>query len=430
MTDFPPFDALIVAAGRGERARLDMPKQYAPLGDRAVLRWSVDAFLAHPQCASLSVIISEDDGARAAANAALAGLLDDVRIHLVIGGETRQQSVANGLAGRNSAAAPITLVHDAARPGLNSRMIDALLAPFADGGVDGALPALDVADTLALHAGLAATTKTATAAPTSSAPHALLGETVDRSTLVRVQTPQAFRTARLLAAHGAAQATGAPAATDDAQMVRQSGGRVVIVPGHVRLDKITHQGDLENMARILDVQAPGNMQALGHLPPWRHVAGTGYDVHRLVPGDGMWLCGLFVPYDRRLDGHSDADVALHALTDAVLGAIGAGDIGSHFPPTQAQWRGASSDQFLAHACTLVRARGGVIDHVDVTIICEAPKIGPHRDGMRARLAEIMAVPIDFVSVKATTTERLGFTGRQEGIAAQAVASVAIPRAGG
>lgn len=392
MTTLPPFHALIVAAGRGERAGLDLPKQFADMDGKAVLRWSAEAFDRHPACLGLTVVIAPDSVARAMAEQALSGL----PVTLVPGGAERQQSVAAGLAALDDRAA-LVLVHDAARPGLDAGVIDRLLAGFADSGVMGAVPVLAVADTLARSEGG-------------------LGETVDRSALVRVQTPQAFRLDALRAAL-AAWARGP--ATDETQVVRAAGGHVALVAGSRHLDKITQPGDLEHMAQLLGAGS-------AKMTSWRHAVGMGFDVHRLIPGDGVWLGGVLVPHDHKLEGHSDADVALHAITDALLGAIGEGDIGTHFPPSDAQWRGVASHVFLDHARALAEAAGGRIDHVDCTIICEAPKVGPHREAIRASIAGILRLPPGHVSIKATTTERLGFTGRGEGIAAQAVVSVALP----
>ncbi len=394
MSEHPPFHAVIVAAGRGQRSGLDLPKQYADLGGKAVLRWSAEALIAHPACVGLTVVVADDAGARTLAADALRGLAATI----VDGGAERQQSVAAGLAALGTEA-DLVLVHDAARPGLGGAEIDRLLAAFADADVQGAVPTLALADTLARGAGD-------------------LGEPVDRSALVRIQTPQAFR---LHALRSALAAWDKGPATDETQVVRAAGGRIVTVTGSRRLDKITHPGDLEHMAKLLT--SSGDRA----LPAWRVAVGTGFDVHRLADGDGLWLGGVWIAHNRRLEGHSDADVLLHALTDALLGTIADGDIGSHFSPSDPQWRGAASDQFLLHAAALVRAAGGVIDHVDCTIICEAPKVGPHRAAIRARIAQLLNVGLDQVSVKATTTERLGFTGRGEGIAAQACATLLLPR---
>ena len=392
MSEHPSFHALIVAAGRGERAGLDLPKQFADLGGKPVLRWSAEAFAAHPACVGLTVVVAPDTEARGLAAAALEGLA----VTLVDGGDERQQSVAAGLAALDDRAA-LVLVHDAARPGLDGVVIDRLLDAFSDMNVAGAVPVLAVADTLARSADG-------------------LGETVDRQGLVRVQTPQAFRLAAL---RDALSAWDKGPATDETQVVRAAGGRVALVEGSRLLDKITRPGDLEHMAVLLGAGDSA-------VTSWRQAVGMGFDVHRLIPGDGVWLGGVLVPHDRKLEGHSDADVALHAITDALLGAIGEGDIGQHFPPSDPQWRGAASDRFLSHAAALADAKGGRIDHVDCTIICEAPKVGPQRDAVRASIAAILNLPLDHVSIKATTTERLGFTGRGEGIAAQAVVSVALP----
>lgn len=402
MSTQPPFHALIVAAGRGERAGYALPKQFAALGGRVVLRWSAESFARHPACASLTVVVAPDAEARGLAAAALDGL----GAVLVDGGTERQQSVAAGLASLDARAA-LVLVHDAARPGLDAAVIDRLLAAFDERQVQGAVPVLAVADTLV---------RGALAGDGDS-----LGETVDRSGVVRVQTPQAFR---LGALRDALAAWDKGPATDETQVVRAAGGRVALVAGSRALDKITQPGDLEFMAGVLGGEGDAAVTS------WRHAVGMGYDVHRLIPGDGVWLGGVLIPHDRKLEGHSDADVVLHAITDALLGAIGEGDIGQHFPPSDPQWRGAASDLFLAHARGLAEGKGGRIDHVDCTVICEAPKVGPHRAAIRARVAEILALDVDQVSVKATTTERLGFTGRGEGIAAQAVVSVALPLGGG
>ena len=282
------------------------------------------------------------------------------------------------------------LVHDAARPFLPAKVIDDLVAALERGPA--ATPVLPVADTLALAG-------------------AALGDIVPRETLVRVQTPQAFHTDVLKAAHAAWQV--ALEASDDAQMVRQAGYEVTMVEGSAMLEKITWHEDFGAGARP-------------HAAPLVSRTGMGFDVHAFADGDHIWLGGIKVPHSRSLAGHSDADVALHALVDALLGAIGNGDIGSHFPPSDERWRGAASHQFLTHARDLVRAGGGRIDHVDVTIICEAPKIGPHRPAIRAKIAELLEISEAQVSVKATTTEKLGFTGRGEGIAAQAIATVRVP----
>ena len=374
--------AIIVAAGKGERAGSSLPKQYVPIGGTPVLAHSIAAFARHPGIDRIVVVIG--GGQEAHARAALEGFSVDA---LVVGGAERQDSVAAGLAAAGDA--DLVLIHDAARPFLPTAVIDRLLDALASS--DGAVPALPVVDTLARDDGA-------------------LGDVVDRNRLVRVQTPQAFRTAALRAAH--AQWTG-NAATDDAQMVRAAGFQVAVVEGHTMLEKITRPADFDEAER-----------RLSHRMIVR--TGSGYDVHRLVQGGELWLCGVRLDHSHGLSGHSDADVALHALTDALLGALGDGDIGSHFPPSDPQWRGAASHRFVEHAAALIARAGGRIDHVDVTIICEAPKIGPHRAQMRGVVAQMLNIPVSRVSIKATTTERLGFTGRGEGIAAQAIATIRLP----
>jgi 2-C-methyl-D-erythritol 4-phosphate cytidylyltransferase / 2-C-methyl-D-erythritol 2,4-cyclodiphosphate synthase len=385
--DTPKFIAIILAAGRGERAGLLQPKQWAMLGPRPVALWSLAAFAAHHACAAIVLVTA--DGLPPAA------MELPPRTRVVAGGASRQESVAAALRACEEIDAPLIAIHDAARPGLDAAMIDALLAATQADHNAGAVPVLPVADTLVW-----------------AQDGAEIGDVVDRAALARVQTPQMFRRDWIIRAH--AKFAQRDDFTDDAQLVRAVGGVVCGVPGTSRLDKITRKDDLQRMAAIL---AP----AL----PTRTAVGMGYDVHRLVPGDGVWLCGVKIPSALALLGHSDADVGLHALTDALLGSIGAGDIGMHFSPDDPRWAGAASDQFLTHAADLVRAAGGRIDHVDVTIICEAPKVGPHRETMRARVADITGLPLLQVSIKATTSERLGFTGRGEGISAQAVATVSF-----
>lgn len=369
--------ALIVAAGRGERAGGDVPKQYAVLAGVPVLARAVDAFAGMP----VFVVIGNGQEALAAA------ALGDRNVTFVTGGATRQGSVRAGLDAVGTADQ--VLIHDAARCLLTRAVIERLLVAL--GTHDGAVPVLPVADTMARAEGA-------------------LGDTVERTGLVRVQTPQAFRFEAIVAAHE--QWTGGPA-TDDAQMARAAGFAIACVEGDAMLDKITRPGDFA----AAEARLAARMIVR---------SASGFDVHRLESGEELWLGGVRIPHDKGLSGHSDADVALHAITDAVLGCIGAGDIGSHFPPSDPQWKGAPSWRFLDHARGLVAASGGIVDFVDLTIICEAPKIGPYRDAMRARIAEILQVPPSRISLKATTTERLGFTGRGEGIAAQALATVRLP----
>ncbi len=366
--------ALIVAAGKGERTGAALPKQYAPLAGRAMLAWSHQALSDHPAVDEVVVVIG------AGQEALLAAAVPGAR-H-VIGGATRRESVAAGLAALDSA--DLVLVHDAARPFLSAAVIDRLIAALDTH--DGAVPVLPVADTLVSED----------------------GANVPREALRRVQTPQAFRFATLAAAHHGWRGG---EATDDAQMVRALGGSVALVQGDAMLEKITYPGDIAAAEARLGRETRSAL---------------GFDVHRLADGEELWLGGVLIPHHQGLSGHSDADVALHAITDALLGTIAAGDIGMHFPPSDPQWRGAESGQFLRHALSLVAARGGRVTFVDLTLICEAPKIGPHRDAIRARIGDLLALPVERVSVKATTTERLGFTGRGEGIAAQAVVTVDVP----
>lgn len=389
MTEFAPSSAprvavILLAGGQGTRAGFGRPKQLERLGGKPVLQWSLDAFAAHPAIAS-GVLVANDDVMAAIGN------LPEAWISVDPGAE-RQQSVGNALAALTDASDDtLILVHDAARPGVTADVIDRLLAALNKAAA--AIPTLPVPDTLVEQAQDEA------------------GDVVDRSVLARVQTPQAFRLGTLRRAHADAVEA---AATDDAQLVRRLGVAVATVPGDARLHKLTYA---EDMAILSGLLGTGTM---------RTAVGMGYDVHRLVTGKPLWIGGMEIPHSHGLEGHSDADVALHAITDAILGALADGDIGDHFPPSDPQWRGAASYRFLAFAAERVAQRGGRIDHVDLTIIAEAPKIGPHRPAIRDRIAEILAIPVGRVSVKATTTERLGFTGRREGIAAQAVATLSLP----
>ncbi|HEX4693748.1 bifunctional 2-C-methyl-D-erythritol 4-phosphate cytidylyltransferase/2-C-methyl-D-erythritol 2,4-cyclodiphosphate synthase [Sphingomonas sp.] len=367
--------ALIVAAGQGARAGGDVPKQFQLLAGQPLVEHARRAFAAHPAIARVVTVVA------AGQEALVAG-------ETVVGGATRRESVRNGLEGIG--AADRVLIHDAARPLIPAGIVDRLL--IALDGAKGAVPALPVADTLARGGG------------------AMLLDTVDRSALVRVQTPQAFDFAAILAAHRAWP--DGEEATDEAQILRRAGHDVAVVPGDPLLDKITYPGDLA----LAEARLGAGMRVR---------TAMGFDVHRLVEGEELWLGGILIPHDKGLSGHSDADVALHAITDAVLGTIAAGDIGTHFPPSDPQWRGAESGQFLRHAASLVAAKDGFIDFVDLTIICEAPKIGPWREAIRGRVADLLGLALDQISVKATTTEGLGFTGRGEGIAAQAIVTVRL-----
>jgi len=380
------FVAVIVAGGSGQRAGSGPAKQWRNLAGKPVLRWSVEAFA---EAGASEIVIVAPTGQDSVLSQALSGLSG---WRSAVGGATRALSVQAGLAALSEPQeGSVVMVHDAARPLVNARHIASLLEALA--AADGALPALPVADTLKRDSA-----------------QGLL--TTPREGLWRAQTPQAFRLSALREAYAAWPAeAGEP--TDDAGVVERAGGRVVRIDGDPRLMKLTYPEDFE-MAEHL-VAAPMTTRI-----------GQGFDAHRFGPGASVMLCGVEIAHDHGLIGHSDADVGLHALTDALLGAAGAGDIGDHFPPTDPKWKGADSGVFLRHAAGIVAGAGGVIVNVDVTLICERPKVKPHREAMRARIADLLGLGIDRVSVKATTTEQMGFTGRQEGLAAQAVASVQFP----
>ncbi|MEK9968130.1 MAG: bifunctional 2-C-methyl-D-erythritol 4-phosphate cytidylyltransferase/2-C-methyl-D-erythritol 2,4-cyclodiphosphate synthase [Ferrovibrio sp.] len=384
--------ALIVAAGRGSRAGGEKPKQYQMLGGKPLLRYSLEILLGHGAVARVAVAIHPDDSS--AYKEAIGDLATHPRLAPPsLGGAARQDSVRLGLEALSHDPPSQVLIHDAARPFLEHIYVDRLLAALAQ--APGAVLAIPVVDTL----------------KRDDSGFARSG--VERQGLWRVQTPQAFRFADILTAH---RQTAGLALTDDAAVAERAGLAVKLVPGTEENFKVTEPDDFARAERLL-------MQRLGDIR-----TGQGFDVHAFSDEAGRKLTigGLVIPHDRGLAGHSDADVALHALTDAILGALGDGDIGQHFPPSDARWKNADSAAFLKHAMALVAARGGMLAHCDITIICEAPKIGPHREAMRARIAEITGISIDRVSVKATTTEQLGFTGRREGIAAQAVATVRLP----
>ncbi|MCW3849167.1 bifunctional 2-C-methyl-D-erythritol 4-phosphate cytidylyltransferase/2-C-methyl-D-erythritol 2,4-cyclodiphosphate synthase [Sphingomonas sp. LB-2] len=389
--------ALIVAAGLGTRAGTQTPKQFAPLGGKPMVAHSVEALAGHAGISDVTVVVAAAQLAQAKA-----ALGDGVQ--LVIGGSERKDSVQAGL--EALAGTQRVLVHDAARPFLTAPVIDRLIHALDKDA--GAVPVLPVADTLARSAPAEFQT---TPAMLARGAEQLLGDTVQREGLYRVQTPQAFRYEAILEAHR--RWPEGQAATDDAQMLRAAGFPVAMVAGDPALEKITYAADFA----VAEARIAASMRVR---------TAQGFDVHRFEPGGELWLGGIRIPSDRGLSGHSDADVALHAITDALLGTIGAGDIGMHFPPSDPQWRGAASAKFLQHAAGLIGAVGGVIDFIDLTLICEAPKIGPHREAIRASIASILGVPPGRISVKATTTERLGFTGRGEGMAAQAMATVRLP----
>jgi 2-C-methyl-D-erythritol 4-phosphate cytidylyltransferase/2-C-methyl-D-erythritol 2,4-cyclodiphosphate synthase len=377
------FAAIVVAAGSGSRAGAGVSKQWRTVAGKPVARWSIEAFFAAGANTVVAVVPADEMDTARRILGGLEGLI------ITPGGATRAQSVMAGLKAVGERD-EVVMVHDAARPFLNTTHVRALLAGLD--GADGAILALPVADTLKRQ---------------------LPGniETAPRDGLWRAQTPQAFRKQPLMAAYAAWNDAEAP--TDDAGVMEAVGGTVRLIPGDPLLFKLTYPEDFAMAERLAGAARITR-------------TGQGIDAHRLGPGDGVWLCGIKIAHDRELIGHSDADAGLHAITDAILGAIGAGDIGDHFPPTDPQWKGAPSHIFLSHAADLVRKAGGSIVNVDVTLVCEKPKIKPHREAMRAKLSEILGVPMARISVKATTTEGMGYTGREEGILAQAIASVETP----
>lgn len=385
MTTLPPLPAapriacVLVAAGSGQRFGADTPKQFLTCAGRPVIRHAAEAL-------ARAGILIQPVGEAAPIAAALAGLAYRPPVP---GGATRQASVRAGLEALASEAPDIVLVHDAARPFIPLGTLEVLAVALATN--PGAIPAVPVADTLKRGEG------------------GTIAATVDRTGLFRAQTPQAFRYPLLLALHR----TAAEGATDDAALLEAAGHGVALVPGHEDNIKITWPEDLTRMERILT-------------PTLLPRVGTGYDVHILAENRKLILCGIEVPHERGLAGHSDADVGIHALCDAIYGALAEGDIGRHFPPSDMTYKDMDSAIFLRHAGDLVRAKGGTIANVDVTLICERPKIAPHAAAMMARLADLLGIEPGRVSVKATTTEKLGFTGRMEGIAAQAVATVLVP----
>jgi 2-C-methyl-D-erythritol 4-phosphate cytidylyltransferase / 2-C-methyl-D-erythritol 2,4-cyclodiphosphate synthase len=379
---------LIVAAGQGQRAGGPVPKQFQPLLGISVLRRSAMVFAALPDFQLLQIVTSADRCAETAA------VLEGVTcLPLAMGGATRQESVRNGLEALASRKPDFVLVHDAARPLVSMALIRRVTAALEQGAVT-AIPLVPVADTLKRD-------------------DADKWATVPRDGLYRAQTPQGFRFEALLAAH---REFANVAVTDDMALAELAGLPITCVAGEETNLKITTEEDFSHAARLLR----------GTMNEFR--TGQGFDVHRFTEGDHVWLCGVKIPHTAGLEGHSDADAGLHALTDAILGAMGAGDIGRHFPPTDEKWRGAPSSLFLEHAARLVAEANGAIVHCDVTLICERPKIAPHREAMSARIAEILGIECSRVSVKATTTEGLGFAGRREGLAAQAIATIRMPPA--
>ena len=378
--------ALVVAAGQGSRFGAPLPKQYLPLGGANILRHAVAALVEHPRVANVLVAIRPED--RGLFDSSVSGL---AVMPPITGGATRQDSVRLGLEALVAFRPHRVLIHDGARPFPDHQLVDRVIDALEN--VVAAIPCLPLRDTI------------------KRAEDGTIRETIDRSALWRAQTPQGFHFDTILAAHRAAIGR---ELTDDAAVAEAAGLTPAIVDGSEDNLKVTTQEDLAAAERLIAARQ-GDIRI-----------GQGFDVHPFVPGDHLWICGVKVPHGMSLAGHSDADVGLHALTDAVLGAIGAGDIGMHFPPSDLRWRGAASDQFLRHAADLVRARGGAVAAVDVTVIGERPKIAPYRAAMVERIAAILGITPDRVSVKATTTEKLGFTGRAEGIAAQAVATVRLP----
>lgn len=382
--------AVVVAAGRGVRAGGEIPKQYQSVGGVRVIRASVATLAGHRGIDMVQAVIQDGDAGRFADACANLQILPPVS-----GGATRQQSVMAGLEALISHAPDIVLVHDAARPFATAALVDRAIAAARQHGA--AVPAVRLSDTV----------KQVDATGCVVA-------TPDRATLRAVQTPQAFSFAMLLDAHRRAAQAERHDFTDDAALCEWAGIRVHIFEGETTNMKLTTPDDFAK-AEAAHLMALGDVRT-----------GTGFDVHAFGDGDHVMLGGVKITHTRGLSGHSDADVVLHALVDAILGALSDGDIGQHFPPSDPQWRGATSDRFLAFAAERVRARGGMIAHLDTTVICEAPKIGPHRDAMRARIAQIAGIAVDRVAVKATTSEQLGFTGRREGIAAMASATVRLP----
>ena len=376
--------AVVVGAGRGHRFGGDIPKQYRMLGGMPVLRKTVSAFIFHPDIDAVLSVIHPDD--LELFRTATEGL--DV-LDPVWGGATRQDSVRSGLESLENRSPDLVLIHDAARPFISNDVITGVLVGLKS--YKGAIPSLAVTDTL------------------KRGDNGRFIGTVSREGLYRAQTPQGFHFGDLIAAH---RSTAGMELTDDSAVAESASLDVAITPGSEDNFKITTQEDLDKAERMV---SSGETRT-----------GLGFDVHQFCDGDSVTICGVKVPFEQSLLGHSDADVGLHAITDAILGAIGEGDIGMHFPPSDPQWKGEPSDTFLRHAGNLVNKRGGSLSNIDLTIICEKPKIGPHREKMRARIAEILGISLDRVGLKGTTTEHLGFTGRGEGVAAQAIATVNLP----
>ncbi|MGH1417591.1 MAG: bifunctional 2-C-methyl-D-erythritol 4-phosphate cytidylyltransferase/2-C-methyl-D-erythritol 2,4-cyclodiphosphate synthase [Hyphomicrobiaceae bacterium] len=391
--------ALIVAAGRGERAGSVGPKQYVRLAGRTVLEHTLAVFLDHEAVDFVQVVIHDDD--RASYDQATANLSPEKLLPPVSGGSTRQRSVMNGLEALTDSHIDGVLIHDGARPFVDAATIEEIIAKIAVG--QAAIAAEPLVDTLK-----------------QTASDGEITATIPRKALWRAHTPQGFPFADILKAHQAADAARKDTFTDDASVAEWAGLSVHVVAGNVGNFKLTSPEDMimaeQKLASIAQCSTPAMEPRVGN----------GFDVHKFGAGDHVWLAGVKIPHTHRLEGHSDADVVLHALTDAILGALGDGDIGAHFPPSDEKWRGAASDIFLQDAVSRVEKRGGRIAHLDATVLCEVPKIGPHRHAMREKISEICNLAIDRVGVKATTTEGLGFTGRREGISAIATATVMLP----
>lgn len=390
--------ALIVAAGRGARASgsAPVPKQYAVIGGAPVITYAVDTFAALKSISAVQIITHPDDDKLFSDSAVMTSTKISPPVH---GGATRQASVLAGLEAVAALSPDLVLIHDAARPFVSSQTIENVIAALA--WAPGAIAAVPLADTLK-----------------RAHPDGTIASTIDRAGLWRAQTPQGFHYSAILQGHRAATAAGRQDFTDDAALAEWAGIKVALVEDSADNVKITTAADiLAADRRLATDMTTGTMETR---------TGSGFDVHRFTDGDHVWLGGIKIPHSHKLDGHSDADVVLHALTDALLGVIGDGDIGQHFPPSDPQWKGAASMLFLADAARRVGARGGRIINVDVTVLAEAPRIGPHRPQMQDAIAQALGLTVDRVGIKATTTEGMGFTGRREGIAAMATATVMLP----
>ena len=381
------FSAVVVAAGKGRRAGQSLPKQYLSFGGKPVFLHAVETFLNHRCCVEVALVHPENEAEHVHKLLQQLETAGFAKLVLVEGGAERAESVRKGLAAIQSERSQHFMVHDAARPGVSGEVIDNLQDALHKH--EGAAPALPIVDALKFWDKASV-------------------RSVSRSDLYRIQTPQAFRMSK----KQELTASSDHAAFDEFELAEKLGFDLTLTEGSEQLSKLTYPQDFKRLERLLF--------------DWETRTGLGYDVHAFEDGEQVFLCGIEIPHEKKLNGHSDADVGWHALTDAILGALADGDIGDHFPPTDPQWKGAPSDVFLRFAADRVRSRGGKILHLDVTLICEAPKIKPHRDAMRYKTAQIVGVDADRVSVKATTTEGLGFEGRREGISAQAIATISLP----